>query len=36
MKDRQYNDQREQDRNTNKDLQNNAKKTKDWAIRNPL
>ena len=29
MKDRQYNDQREKDRNTNNDLQNTAKKTKD-------
>ena len=28
-KDRQYNDQREKDRNTNNDLQNTAKKTKD-------
>ena len=36
MKDRQYNDQREEDRNTNNDLQNTAKKTKDWVIRNPL
>jgi len=36
LEDRQYNDQKKNDRRTNNDLQNTTQKTKDRRTRNPL